>query len=127
MTWAPFAFVSAKTGTRVHTLLDLALRVKAARERVLTEDELDDFTKKVVKPYLESRVSKHQTYMGLKRRHAHVYGIRQTHSAPPKFMMVVKDKNFTDPSLTRFVENRLRERFDLVGTPVTVNYREIEK
>jgi GTP-binding protein len=127
LTWVPFAFVSAKTGTRVHTLLDMALRVKAARERVLTEDELDSFVKKTVKPYLESRISRHQTYMGLKRRHAHVYGIRQTHSAPPKFMMVVKDKNFTDPSLTRFVENRLREHFDLVGTPVTVNYREIEK
>jgi len=127
LTWAPFAFVSAKTGTRVHTLLDIALRVKAARERVLTEDELDDFNAKIVKPYLESRISHKKTAMGVKRKHAHVYGIRQTQSAPPKFMMVVKDKNFTDPSLTRFVENRLREYFDLVGTPVTVSYREIEK
>ena len=127
MTWAPFAFVSAKTGTRVHTLLDAALKVKASRERVLTEDELDEFNAKVVKPYLESRISHKKTAMGQTRKHAYVFGIRQTHSAPPKFMMIVKDKNFTDPSLTRFVENRLREYFDLVGTPVTVSYREIEK
>ncbi|HJV32638.1 MAG TPA: hypothetical protein VJ694_01290, partial [Patescibacteria group bacterium] len=121
------AFVSAKTGTRVHTLLDIALKVKAGRERVLTEDELDEFNAKVVKPYLESRISHKKTAMGQTRKHAYVFGIRQTHSAPPKFMMIVKDKNFTDPSLTRFVENRLREYFDLVGTPVTVSYREIEK
>lgn len=127
LTWAPFAFVSAKTGMRVHTLLDIALKVKASRERVLTEDELDEFNAKVVKPYLESRISHKKTAMGQTRKHAYVFGIRQTHSAPPKFMMIVKDKNFTDPSLTRFVENRLREYFDLVGTPVTVSYREIEK
>ena len=127
LTWAPFAFVSAKTGTRVHTLLDIALKVKVARERVITEDELDEFNAKIVKPYLASRISHNKTLMGLKRKHAFSYGIRQTQHAPPKFMMIVKDKNFTDPSLTRFVENRLREYFDLVGTPVTVSYREIEK
>lgn len=127
LTWAPFAFVSAKLGTRVHTLLDIALKVKASRERIITEDELDEFTEKVVKPYLASRISHNKTAMGIKRKHAHAFGIRQTHSAPPKFMMIVRDKNFTDPSLTRFVENRLREYFDMVGTPVTVSYREIER
>ncbi len=125
--WAPVAFVSAKTGMRVHTLLDLALRVKAARERELTHEELDRFVEKRVKPYLASRLSHNKTAMGLKRRQTYVYGIRQTHVAPPKFIMLVKDKNFTDPNVTRFVENRLREEFGLEGTPVTVNYREIEK
>jgi predicted GTPase len=41
--------------------------------------------------------------------------------------MIVKDKDFTDPNVTRFVENRLREEFGLEGTPVFVSYREIEK
>ncbi len=125
--WAPMAFVSAKTGMRVHTLLDLVLKVKQNRERILTEEELDRFVEKRVKPYLASRISHHKTAMGQARKHAYVYGIRQTQHAPPKFTMIVKDKNFTDPSLTRFVENRLREEFGLDGTPVTVSYREIEK
>ncbi|HTK05122.1 MAG TPA: ribosome biogenesis GTPase Der [Candidatus Eisenbacteria bacterium] len=125
--WAPIAFVSAKTGMRVQNLLDLALKVKAARERELTNEELDRFVEKRVKPYLASRLSHHKTAMGQKRKQTFVFGIRQTHVAPPKFIMIVKDKDFTDPTITRFVENRLREEFELVGTPVTVNYREIEK
>lgn len=127
LSWAPFAFVSAKTGQRVHTLLDIALRVKRARERELTHEELDRFTEKIVKPYLASRVSHKKTYMGLKRRHSYVFGIRQVQTAPPKFVMLVKDKNFFDPNVAKFVENRLRDEFDLIGTPVVVNYREIEK
>jgi predicted GTPase len=65
--------------------------------------------------------------MGLKRRHSYVFGIRQVQTAPPKFVMLVKDKNFFDPNVAKFVENRLRDEFDLIGTPVVVNYREIEK
>jgi GTP-binding protein len=125
--WAPMAFVSAKTGMRVHTLLDLVLKAKVNRERTLTEEELDRFVAKRVKPYLESRISHKKTAMGVKRKQTYVYGIRQTSTAPPKFMMIVKDKNFTDPTITKFVENRLREEFGLDGTPVTVSYREIEK
>ncbi len=125
--WAPMAFVSAKTGMRVHTLLDLVLKAKANRERVLTEEELDRFVAKRVKPYLESRISHKKTAMGVKRKQTYVYGIRQLSTAPPKFIMIVKDKNFTDPTITKFVENRLREEFGLDGTPVTVSYREIEK
>ena len=125
--WAPMAFVSAKTGMRVHTLLDLVLKVKQNRERVLTEEELDRFVEKRVKPYLASRISHKKTAMGVKRKQTYVYGIRQTSTTPPKFMMIVKDKNFTDPTITKFVENRLREEFGLDGTPVTVSYREIDK
>jgi GTP-binding protein len=125
--WAPVAFVSAKTGMRVHTLLDFALRVKAARERELTHEELDRFVAKRVKPYLASRLSHHKTAMGQKRRQTYVFGIRQTGTVPPRFVMIVKDKDFTDPNVTRFVENRLREEFGLEGTPIKVSYREIEK
>ncbi|WKZ29681.1 MAG: ribosome biogenesis GTPase Der [Patescibacteria group bacterium] len=125
--WAPMAFVSAKTGMRVHTLLDLVLKAKQNRERVLTEEELDRFVAKRVKPYLESRISHKKTAMGVKRKQTYVYGIRQLSTAPPKFMMIVKDKNFTDPTITKFVENRLREEFGLDGTPINVSYREIEK
>ena len=125
--WAPIAFVSAKTGMRVQNLLDMALKVKAARERELTNEELDRFVEKRVKPYLASRISRNKTMLGQKRKQTHVYGIRQNGTTPPKFIMLVKDKNFTDPTITKFVENRLRDEFGLEGTPVIVNYREIEK
>lgn len=125
--WAPIAFVSAKTGMRVQNLLDLALRVKLARERVLTNEELDRFVEKRVKPYLASRLSHKKTAQGIKRKQTYVFGIRQNSTMPPKFTMIVKDKDFTDPNVTRYVENRLREEFGLEGTPVSVNYREIEK
>jgi GTP-binding protein len=125
--WAPIAFVSAKTGMRVQNLLDMALKVKVARERELTVEELDRFVEKRVKPYLASRISHNKTMLGQKRKQTYVFGIRQVSTTPPKFIMIVKDKDFTDPTITKFVENRLREDFGLEGTPVSVNYREIER
>lgn len=125
--WAPIVFVSAKTGTRVQGLLDLALKVKAARERVLDDKQLETFTEKIVKPYIKGRTPHHKDALGSVRKHPHLYGIRQTNSAPPEFTLIVKDKSVLDISYLRWTENRLREKFDFEGTPIFIHSREIGK
>lgn len=127
LAWAPIVFASAKTGHRVGDLLDLALKVKENRERRLTEEELDGFVDRIIKPYIKSRESKHKSALGAKRKAPYVYGLRQVETAPPSFMLIVKDKDAVSVNDLRFVENRLRENFDFEGTPIFIRSREIEK
>jgi len=128
LTWAPKIFTSAKSGQRVQNLLDLALRLKANRERELTEEELDTFVEEVVKPFMNQRKPKKMTNKhGGKKRHPHVYGIRQTRSAPPEFTIIAKNVDTLNPSYRKYIENRLRDHFDFEGTPIKVHARNLEK
>ena len=127
LTWAPMIFTSAKSGQRIHGLLDLAVKLKRNRERRVTEEELDEFVEKVIKPFVDERKPKRKNKRGGNKRHPHVYGIRQTRTAPPEFVVVAKNVDTLNYSYKRFIENRLREQFDFEGTPVKVHARAIEK
>jgi GTP-binding protein len=116
--WAPVAFISAKTGSRVGKLLGYALAAAANRERTVPQEELDAFTEKLKKVH-------HSAFKRGEKR-PKVYGITQTGAEPPSFMVIVQDKETIHPNFLRFVENRLRESFDLEGTPIRVRAREID-
>ena len=124
--WVPILFTSALTGQRVDGLLDLALQVKTNRERQISAEDLDKFGDTVIKPYVTSRTPHHRDALGSKKRHPKVYGIRQTGVSPTEFTLVVKDKTVLDKSYLRWVENRLREKWDFRGVPIFVKSREIE-
>jgi GTP-binding protein len=50
--------------------------------------------------------------------------ITQTGTAPPSFTVFVKDREGIPDSFTRFLSNRIRERFGFGGTPLRISYRE---
>jgi GTP-binding protein len=127
LAWAPIVFTSAISGQRVQNLLDLALKVRENRERVVSEDELDEFIDEVIKPYVKKRTPHRKDALGTKKKHPHIYGLRQTATAPPTFSLIVKDKAVVDFSYLRFIENRMRDRFEFEGTPLRVHAREIQK
>lgn len=117
--WAPMAFISAKTGNRVGKLLGYALDIAAERDRTVPQPEIDAFVQKLKKIHHSA------FYKGEKR--PHVYGITQIGTKPPEFMVVVKDKETLHPNFLRFVENRIRDEFGFEGTPIAVLAREIAK
>ena len=47
----------------------------------------------------------------------------QTGSKPPVISIWVNAPDLVDDNFERFVENRLRARFDLTGTPVRLKFR----
>ncbi|KPJ85029.1 hypothetical protein AMJ57_04620, partial [Parcubacteria bacterium SG8_24] len=89
-TWAPVLFISALTGNRVGKLLDAAFEVAEQRERRLTQEELDEFI-----DYLKKR---HGAFFKPGGNRPRVYGIRQTSTRPPRFMVVVKKKETLHPN-----------------------------
>lgn len=127
LAWAPMVFTSAKTGQRVRGLLDLAVRLKRNRDRKVTQDELDEFVADTIRPFIaERKPKKEKDKRGGKKRHPYVYGIVQTMSSPPEFTVVCRNVDTLNTSYRRYIENRLRERFELDGVPVYVQAREIE-
>lgn len=47
----------------------------------------------------------------------------QTGQKPPHFTVFVNHASIVNDNFERFFENRMRENFDLSGTPITVRYK----
>lgn len=115
--WAPMVFVSAKTGQRVTSALDAALAAQAARGLVLEEETLREFLKAVVKQHRPSR--------GGGVQHPHILSLKQVGTHPPHFEIVTRGE--LHPSYLKFLENRLRDTFGFVGTPIQISLRALKK
>ncbi len=112
-TWAPIIFVSAKTGAKVNKILDVALEVAAARKTEISETQLKKFLSRVVKVHLPAKGK------GLKA--PHIYEIAQKRHNPPAFTVRIGSRDDLHFSYVRFLENRLREQYDFIGTPVRMH------
>jgi GTP-binding protein len=111
--WAPVHFVSALTKQRVHTLFDEMDRVVAHRERILSEEQLQQF--------LQNATHKHLPAKGKGPSAPKLLGMKQVKTRPPTFdlMLKVKRTETLNVSYVRFLENRLREQREenLCGCP----------
>jgi len=109
LSYAPIVFLSAKTGERAQKLYPLIDQVAAARRRRIATPELNRWLKEDVDL---------QRGTTPKARPVRIYYITQAKTAPPTFLLFTNQKTPLHFSFERFLENRLRERFDFRGTPV---------
>lgn len=110
--FAPILTVSAKDRQRIHKLFPLFDTIIAERARVIDENALDKF--------LRQTISRHRPARGKGVAHPEIFRLKQVAINPPRFELVIKGAR-TDVlhrSYTRFLENRLRERFGFIGTPI---------
>ena len=115
MPYAPFLFISAKTGQRVDRLFELikfvseqnSLRIKTG----MLNDVLAQATARVQPP----------TDKGKRLR---IYYMTQPSTNPPTFVFFVNRAELFHFSYQRYLENQLRETFGLEGTPVRFIIRE---
>jgi len=108
LSYAPVVFLSAKTGERSGKLFPLIDRVAAARNRRIATPELNRWLEEVD---LERGTLP-------KSRPIRIYYVTQAKTAPPTFLLFTNQKQPLHFSYERFLENRLREKFDFTGTPV---------
>jgi GTPase len=109
LSYAPIVFLSAKTGDRTQKLYPLIDEVAAARKRHIPTPELNRWLKEDVDL---------QRGTTPKARPVRIYYITQAKTAPPTFLIFTNQKTPLHFSFERFLENRLRERFDFRGAPV---------
>ncbi len=115
--FAPYAFVvflSAKTKKRMHTLMPAIL---GAYENNRKEIKTSDLNNVIV-----DAVTMHEppSYKGKRLK---IYFASQTDSHPPKFTFHVNNKGLVHFSYERYLENKIRENFDLMGTPILLQFK----
>ncbi len=49
--------------------------------------------------------------------------VTQTRTAPPGFTFFANHPMLADDNFRRYLENRMREAFDLTGTPIILKFR----
>jgi len=112
--WAPVMFVSALTKQRVKTLFD--------QIDILAERRVTELNPNALGEFLQKAQHKHKPSLGKGPKAPKLLGLKQVSTAPPIFDLTIKSRraDTLHPSYTRFLENRLRKEFDLMGVPVTI-------
>ena len=116
--YAPVLFISAKTGWQVEQVLPTALRVREERMTRISTGELNRLMEEVLARHAPpSKAGKR-----LKFYYATQAGIN-----PPTFVFFVNDPDLVHFSYQRYLENRLRERYGFLGTPLRLIFRRRRK
>ena len=112
--WAPLVFTSAKTRQNLDELLDVIKKVNARLDFTIATPKLNRF--------LEDANGKNPP-SAVKTKKPKVNYITQTGTHPPKFTIFATHPEYMHWSYTRFIENQMREQFDLNGVPITIEYK----
>lgn len=115
MPYAPVLFISALTGQRVHDLYQLVCKVYEQNHRRIPTGQLNavlaEATARVQPPTDKGRRLK-------------IYYMTQASTCPPTFIFFCNDSRLFHFSYQRYLENQIREVFDLSGTPVRLIVRQ---
>ena len=115
MSYVPFLFISAKTGQRVDKMFPLINTVAAnARLRIPT-GRLNDLLS-----YATARVQPPSD----KGKRLKIYYMTQASTQPPTFVCFCNSAELFHFSYQRYLENQIRETYDLTGTPIRMMIRE---
>lgn len=114
MAYVPVLFVSAKSGFRTDQIMSTALRVNESRNmRIATSDLM-----RIVREASDKHAPPSRGGKRLK-----IYMASQVGVAPPTFVFHVNDPELAHFSYQRFLENRIRDEFTYLGTPIRLIFR----
>lgn len=112
--YVPVLYISAKTGQRVEQVLPTALRVQEERLRRIPTSELN----RLVRQAIAIHAPPSKSGRPLKITYA-----AQVRTDPPTFLFHVNDPELVHFSYRRFLENRIREEYGFLGTPLVLSFR----
>jgi GTPase len=113
--YAPYIFISAKTGQRVHKVLDVAMECYKNYSKRISTGLLNEVINKAV-------LMKEPPIVGLKR--LKIYYATQVDAKPPLFIFFINDYQTVHFSYERYLVNQLRDNFDFKGTGIKIQFRE---
>ena len=115
MSYAPIHFMSALTGARVDRIFQMIQDVYAQNCKRITTGALNsvlaDATARVQPPTDKGRRLK-------------IYYMTQASTKPPHFVIFCNDARLFHFSYQRYLENQIREVFNLTGTPIRITIRQ---
>lgn len=115
LSYAPIVFLSAKTKSRLQTLLPLVNQVSNNHSLRVQTNVLNDI--------VMDAIARNPTPTD-KGRRLKIYYATQVSVKPPTFVFFVNNPELLHFSYRRFLENRLRDAFGFTGTPIKIFARE---
>ena len=112
--YAPVVAISALTGKKVDRVWEVIDQAYAAYSRVIPTNQLNTFLSQIRES--GHTISKGKAILRMKY-------VTQTATCPPQFTFFANRPDIVDDNYERYLENRLREHFDLVGTPIKLKFK----
>ena len=113
-TYVPIVYLSALTKKRIHTLMPEIIKVGENIKREISTSLLNNV---ILDAY---QLNLPPSYKGKRLK---IYFTSQTGTKPPKFTLRVNNKGLVHFSYERYLENKLRENFELEGTPIILQFK----
>lgn len=114
LSYAPIAFVSALTGARVSTLIPLIDQVHDACTMRVPTSVLNDV---IMDAQMMNPPKPHNG------KQLRIYYASQVAVSPPSILIFVNEPELFHFSYKRYLENKLREAFGFIGTPIHISAR----
>lgn len=115
LAWADIVFASAQTGQRVDRILHEARRVAEERFRRVPTAELNRVITDAVRAHPPAHV---------RNRLPKVLYATQVAVGPPTFVIFVNEPELIHFSYRRYLENRIRDEYGFLGTPIKLIFRQ---
>lgn len=110
----PILFVSVQDKQRIHKALEIALKVYKCRSFKIPTSKLN----KIMLPIIE-----HNPPPATKGKHIKIKYITQMPANTPAFAFFCNMPQYIKEQYKRFIENQLRDNFDLSGVPISIYFR----
>jgi len=115
MRYVPIITASAATGQRIEKILDLALKILTERSKKISTSELNNYLGRVI----------NERPLPVKRgKQLKIQYATQVKQAPPVFKFFMNNPEELPSNYRRFIENKLREKYEFQGTPITMVFRQ---
>lgn len=112
--YVPVLYISAQTGQRVDQVLPMALRVQ--------EERLVRLSTSQVNKVIQDAQAEHPapSHGG---RQLKIYYATQVRNDPPTFLLYVNEPKLAHFSYERYLENKMRESYRFLGTPIRLVFK----
>ncbi len=112
--YANVVFLSALNKKRIYTLMPEIINAYENNNKEISTSLLNDVITEAV------TIHPAPSYKGKRLK---IYFVSQTGINPPKFTFNVNNKGLVHFSYERYLENQIRENFDLTGTPIILQFK----
>lgn len=116
--YAPIVFISALTGRRIPVLLETITQVNQSRSTRIPTGRLNEIIQDAV------AISQVPSDKGVQLK---IYYAAQVQVNPPVFAIHVNRRDLMHFSYERYLENRLRQEYGFIGTPIILAIKERER
>jgi len=110
----PILFISAINKQRIHKVLELVEQVNQNRNRKISTSELNEVMLQVIK---------NNPPPALKGKYVKIKYVTQLPIYTPAFAFFCNLPQYVKDPYKRYLENRMREKFDFTGVPIRIFFR----